>query len=109
MKTRIQVLSIENKSGRSKATGNDYSMNVCQCVVYDIDGDGVEKILVGELVLPKNHPEVKPGMYEGEFGISVGQDKRIGGRLLHLTPVASRAAASGPAPAAPAPQGAKAA
>jgi hypothetical protein len=23
-------------------------------------------------------------MYEGEFGISVGQDKRIGGRLLAL-------------------------
>lgn len=88
MKTRIQVLSVENKAGRAKS-GNDYNMDIAQCVVYDIDNDGVEKILVGELVLPKNHPKVSAGMYEGEFGISVGQDKRIGGRLIQLLPVAA--------------------
>src|SRR5512139_2955869 len=86
MKTKIQVLSVENRSGRSK-TGNDYNMNICQCVVHGVDDDGVEKIQIGELVLPKNHAQVVPGMYEGEFGIYVGQDKRIGGRLLQLTAI----------------------
>ena len=93
MKTRIQVLSLEHKSGRAKS-GNDYAMDVAQCVVFDADlKTGEEKILVGELVLPKGHAAVPPGMYEGEFGISVGQDKRIGGRLLQLHPI-SKAVAS---------------
>lgn len=98
MKTRIQVLSVEHKSGRSK-TGNDYSMHVCQCVVHGVDDDGVEHVQIGELVLPKNHAPVTPGMYEGEFGISVGQDKRIGGRLLQLTAMRSNASSvSGSSP-----------
>jgi len=91
MKSRIQVLSVEHKSGRAKS-GNDYSMDVAQCVVYDIDQkSGEEKILVGELVLPKGHAPVTAGMYEGEFGIAVGQDKRIGGRLIQLTAIKATA------------------
>ena len=86
MKTRIQVLSVERKSGRSK-TGTDYQLDICQCVIHGIDEDGVEKLQVGELVLPKNHPVVVAGMYDAEFGVSVGQDKRIGGRLVQLFPV----------------------
>lgn len=89
MKTQIEVLSVENKAGRSK-TGSDYSLDICQCVVREPDADGVVKIQIGELVLPKNHPTVTPGHYLGEFGISVGQDKRISGRLIQLTPVQSR-------------------
>lgn len=101
MKTRIQVISVENKAGRSK-TGNDYNMNICQCIAYDIDPTtGAERPLIGELVLPKNHPTVLPGMYEGEFGISVGQDKRIGGRLIQLLPVSAAAARPAAAPAKP--------
>lgn len=88
MKTKIEVLSVEHKSGRSK-TGTDYSLDICQCIVRDVDLDGAEKIQIGELVLPKNHPTVTPGQYEGTFGISVGQDKRIGGRLIMLTPLNS--------------------
>lgn len=89
-RTKIQVLSVENKQGRSK-TGADYNLNICQCIAYVPDVDtGEEKQMIGELMLPKGHPEVKPGMYEGEFGISVGQDKRIGGRLIQLFPLAAR-------------------
>jgi len=89
MKTRIQVLSVEHKQGRSK-TGNDYNMDVCQCVVHGVDQDtGVERVQIGELLLPKNHPVVTPGMYDGEFGISVGQDKKISGRLIQLYPVSA--------------------
>ena len=86
MKAKIEVLSVENRSGRSK-TGNDYNMNICQCVVHAVDDDGVLKPQIGELVLPKGHAPVTAGMYEGEFGISIGQDKRIGGRLLQLVQV----------------------
>ena len=93
MKARIQVLSVEHRSGRSK-TGSDYSLHICQCVVREIDADGVEKIQVGELVLPKGHSEVRPGDYDGEFGIAVGQDKRIGGRLIQLVPVVARSVAA---------------
>jgi len=89
MKTRIQVLSVEHKQGRSK-TGNDYSLDICQCVVHGVDeATGAEKMQIGELMLPKNHPVVTPGMYDGEFGISVGQDKKISGRLLQLYPVSA--------------------
>lgn len=104
MKARIQVLSVEHRSGRSK-TGSDYSLHICQCVVREVDADGVEKIQVGELVLPKGHPEVKAGDYDGEFGIAVGQDKRIGGRLIQLLPVvAARAAAPAASVASGAPR-----
>jgi len=102
MKSRIQVLSVENKSGRGKS-GNDYNMNICQCIVHDVDqSSGNEKQIIGELVLPKNHPVVVPGNYDGEFGINVGMDKRITGRLIQLTPVASRPAQA-PAASRPAP------
>lgn len=97
MQARIQVLSLESKSGRSKKTGNDYSMEVCQCVVYETV-DGQQKVQVGELVLPKDHPTVVPGMYDATFGVSVGQDKRIGGRLLSLQPVKVQASAPASSP-----------
>ena len=42
--------------------------------------------MVGEMVLPKDHPVITPGMYDAEFGVSVGMDKRITGQLVQLTP-----------------------
>lgn len=86
MKARVQVLSSEHKAGRSK-TGADYALDICQCVVHEVVEGGEIKLQVGELVLPKDHPQVKPGMYDATFGISVDQNKRIGGRLLSLHPV----------------------
>jgi len=32
----------------------------CQCVVHEVDADGVEKIQIGELVLPKIIPLLFP-------------------------------------------------
>lgn len=83
MKARVQVLSSEVKQGVGKKSGQAYRMDVCQCVVHG------EKIEVGELVLPRDHPPVAPGMYEAEFVISVDYDKRIAGRLVRLVPVAA--------------------
>lgn len=83
MKARIQVLRVEEKSGVSKKSQQPYSMTVCQCVVH---GDQVN---VGELVLPKGHVSVVPGMYDADFAVAVGFDKRISGQLVALTPVAA--------------------
>ncbi len=81
MKTRIQVISVETRSGIGSKSQKAYSMVVCQCIVH---GD---KPQIGELILPKDHPEIQPGMYDGEFGVAVDfQTKRIGGVLIRLTP-----------------------
>ncbi len=102
MQAKIQVLSVENRSGRSRQ-GTDYNLNMCQCIARIPDEHGEEKIQVGELVLPKGHAEVKPGDYLGEFGLAIGQDKRIGGRLIRLVP-ATRAGSAAPAAPAQKPQ-----
>lgn len=92
MKTQIEVIDVEHRSGRSKA-GTDYSMHVCQCITRAMDeASGEIKPRVGELVLPKGHEPVKPGLYEGEFGIAIDAQKRIGGRLIKLTPISKAAA-----------------
>lgn len=95
MKTsRIQVLSIERKQGIGKKSGNAYDMVICQCVVHGKNESGEPEVKIGELVLPRNHPEVKAGMYDGEFGLAVDQQtKRIGGVLVQLFPVTAAAAA----------------
>lgn len=80
MKTRIQVLSIKEMSGIGKKSGQPYKMFICQCVVHG------ENIVVGEMVLPKDHPHIEPGFFDAEFGVMVGQDKRITGQLVQLYP-----------------------
>lgn len=85
MKTRIQVLSIEERKGNKN--GKDWRMHVCQCIAYPVDpATGAEVIKIGELILPKNHDMITPGEYDGEFGINVGYDKQIGGQIVRLIP-----------------------
>lgn len=83
MQKRIQVLFAETRSGRSKKSGNDYSMTVCQCVLLG------EKPQVGELVLPKDHAVPAAGQYDATFELAVDFDKRIGARVVSLVPVAA--------------------
>ena len=82
----VEVIAVDNKSGKSKS-GSDYSMEVCQCIVRG------EKVLVGELILPKGHPIPAPGLYRAEFEVAVSFDKRINGALKHLIPVKAAVAA----------------
>lgn len=79
----VEVLAFELREGHSSKTGKAYSMGVCQCLVH---GD---KLLVGELVLPKDHPAPKRGFYRAEFEAGVGFDKKIGGFLKTLTRVSA--------------------
>ncbi len=83
--SRIQVLAVEHKAGVSKATHQPYSMDVCKCVVTLADG----RVDVGELVLPKDHEKIGPGVYDAHFQIAVGFDKKISGQLSKLAPVAT--------------------
>lgn len=80
--TRIQVLAFERRSGQSKKTGAAYDMGVCQCALHE-DGD---KVVVGELVLPKGHADVAPGFYTASFKAARSMDGRIFGQLDALTP-----------------------
>lgn len=89
MKSRIQILYVEEKKGTAKKSGQPYEMVVCQAAVHQEGG----KVEAGELVLPKDHPKIVPGLYDAEFGVSVGPDKRITGRLVQLTPVGASARA----------------
>lgn len=98
MKTRIQVLTVEERKGNKN--GKDWSMKVCQCIAYPTDpATGEETIKIGELILPKGHEPITPGNYDGEFGIQVGYDKQISGQLVRLVPHSPvRPSSASPAP-----------
>jgi len=79
----LQVLSSERRSGTSKKSGNAYDMVVCQCVLVN---DG-KPVAAGEFVLPKDHPEVKPGLYTPSLELSKSYDGKIMGVVKGLSPV----------------------
>jgi hypothetical protein len=105
----VEVLSVTPRAGFSKKSLKDYDMLFADCIVHKVDRDtGEVSMLVGELLVPDRFKDIKPGLYEVAFEISIGQDKRIGGRVSEMTPhkvaPATKPAASTPAPApAPAP------
>jgi hypothetical protein len=85
MTVKVQVVAKPQViEGKAKATGNDYKMTIVQAIVQ-VDGEGA---MVAEIMLPRDHPEVFPGMYEANFGPFIDrQTKRLGGQLIGLTPV----------------------
>lgn len=81
----ITVVPYVNKKSQAKE-----ELRLAQCVVTSeslVDGKPQEKVVVGELMLPKHLSETAPGTYLAEFELSVGQDKRIGSRVVALHPV----------------------
>lgn len=78
---RIEILEVENRSGRSKK-GNDYSMDVAQCVVHSEGG----KRIVGQMVLPKG-VTVKPGFYTAVCSLARDMSGEIRAVVEGLTPV----------------------
>jgi len=84
----------------NKKTGAREEMKLAQCVVTsksEVDGKIVESTLVGELLMPKALGDTQPGQYLAEFELSVGQDLRIGSRLVKLHPYGANAAQRVPA------------
>ncbi len=76
----VEVLAVNNRSGISKGSGKPFSMEIAQCLVHG------NEMLVGELILPKDHPVPQRGFYRAEFEVAVGFDKRIVGSLKALYP-----------------------
>ncbi|MBB3212687.1 hypothetical protein FHW67_001970 [Herbaspirillum sp. Sphag1AN] len=86
-KHHITIAGIKVIEYKSKRTGLPEQMKFAQCVVTSSDEVKGEQVLVGELILPKHLHDAPKGEYLAEFELSVGQDLRIGARLVHLHPV----------------------
>ena len=83
----VEVLSVTARSGFSKKSLKDYDMLFADCLVHKVDREtGETALLVGELLVPDRFKDISPGLYDVEFEISIGQDKRIGGRVANMTP-----------------------
>lgn len=86
-KVDVEVLSVTPLSGFSKKSLKDYDMLFADCIVHKIDREsGDVVLLVGELLVPDRFKGISPGLYEVEFEVSIGRDKRIGGRVVEMTP-----------------------
>lgn len=89
MQSILEILVVNTKSGKSKKTGNDYSIPEAQCVLKNDDGTVAA---VGVLVIPKQLEELaKPGSYTGSFALEAatfGENQgRIVAKLVGLTPL----------------------
>ena len=89
MAIRIQIFGFKVIPYTNKKTQAAEKMVVYQALLV---GDGVQPPAICELMLPKDHPELIPGFYNGELTATVGySDKRLSGAFTKLTPVASAA------------------
>ena len=83
----VEVLSVTPRSGFSKKSLKDYDMRFADCLVHKVDREtGEVALLVGELLVPDRFKDIAPGLYDVEFEIAIGQDKRIGGRVAEMIP-----------------------
>jgi len=92
MAIRIQIFGFKTIPYTNKKSGTAEKMIVYQALLV---GDATQPPAICELMLPKDHPELIPGMYNGELTATVGySDKRLTGAFTKLTPVSAAAAAS---------------
>lgn len=92
MQSILEILVINTKAGKSKKTGNDYSIPEAQCVLRNDDGSVGA---VGVLVIPKALEGIaKPGVFTGTFALqaaSFGENQgRIQAVLTGLVPAQAR-------------------
>lgn len=91
MAIRIQIFGFKVIPYTNKKSGTPEKMVVYQALLV---GDGIQPPAICELMLPKDHPELVPGFYNGELAAVVGySDKRLSGAFTKLVPVASSASA----------------
>lgn len=83
----VQILDFNVINYTSKRTGQPEQMKLAQCVITTRQEGQEDKIVVGELVMPKSLQDTPKGQYLAEFELSVGQDKRVGSRLARLHPL----------------------
>jgi hypothetical protein len=101
MKNRIQILHVVQNAGKSKKTGNDYDMRLAQCIVHKVDRVSGEVVpLIGELLLPKQFNEIKPGTYDVEFEVAISNEKRVGSVVYSIEPASEKTPSKKPEPQA---------
>lgn len=79
---KLEILDVIEQSGVAKATGRPYQIHRAQCVLHGADGNRK----IGELNLPRDLAETKPGVYMASFELSVSMDRLIVPRIIALTP-----------------------
>ena len=85
-KHRVRIVHINSLDYVSKKTGQSGQMKLAQCIVTSESEEGGEKIVVGELLLPKHLSDIIPGDYLADFELALDREKRIGSRLVSLMP-----------------------
>ena len=91
MRSILEVLKIETKSGDSAKTGKPYAISTAHCIVRNDDGS---ISAVGTMRIPKVFEDVaKPGVFTASFGLATpdyGADQgKIVAQITSLTPVPS--------------------
>ena len=89
MATIIEILLLEVKEGKARASGKDYKITEAHCVMRN---DDMTPSRVGVLVVPKSLEDTaKPGIYTCSFGLDAptyGDDAgKIMPTITGLTPV----------------------
>lgn len=98
-KHHVRIVGFKVIPYKNKKTGAAEEMRLAQCIVtseIEKDGSRSQQSIVGELMMPKALSDTPTGEYLAEFELAVGQDLRIGSRVVRLHPVG----ASAPKPAA---------
>ena len=85
-KHRVRIVHVSTLDFQSKKTGQAGQMKFAQCIVTSQAEGEDEKIVVGELLLPKHLADVSPGDYLADFELAIDREKRIGTRLVSLVP-----------------------
>ena len=77
----LEVLYVEQVPYKGKNGNPDGIMVKAACSIIEEDG----RVQVGDLMIPRNMaPPVKGHVYDAQFKIGVGMDKRVGGLLVAL-------------------------
>jgi hypothetical protein len=89
----LEILAINVQSGKSKKTGNDFSLPKAQCIIRAADG----KIEVGELILPKHLEATVVGVYDADYVLGVDMQGKVVPRITALRPFQVKPSAAAPA------------
>jgi len=80
MGTRVDVRTVSVREGDKN--GKHWRMVIASCIVTNADGSEA----VGQILLPKDHPEITRGLHDGEVNAIETQDGVVF-RVTKLTPV----------------------
>lgn len=90
-KHHVRIVGFKVIDYKNKRTQASEKMKLAQCVVTSETAEKGQQVVVGELIVPKHLHETQAGEYLAEFELAVGQDLRIGSRLVKLHPVGASA------------------